>query len=180
MGLTTTKSERFSACANRSQSHMCRATVSAPVSLSPALRAAPSRCEGADDTRMASGSRHARQMRRQKLPPSPWEGGQGGIGRSMSSRSHRMGLTTTKSERFSVCANRGQSHMCRATASAPVSLSPALRAAPSRWEGADDTRMASGSRYVRQTRRQKLPSSRWAGADDTGLALCTMFFFIDQ
>ena len=46
-----------------------------------------------------------------------------------------MGLTTTKSERFSVCANRGQSHMCRATASAPVSLSPALRAAPSRWEG---------------------------------------------
>ena len=60
-----------------------------------------------------------------------------------------MGLTTTKSEGFSVCANRGQSHMCRATVSAPVSLSPALRAAPSRWEGADDTRMASGSTRVR-------------------------------
>ena len=39
-----------------------------------------------------------------------------------------MGLTTTKSEGFSVCANRSQSHMCRATARAPVSLSPALRA----------------------------------------------------
>ena len=128
MGLTTTKSERFSACANRSQSHMCRATASAPVSLSPALRAAPSRWAGADDTRIASGS-----------------------------RSHRMGLTTTKSERFSACANRSQSHMCRATASAPVSLSPALRAVPSRCEGADDTRMASGSRYARQMRRQKLP-----------------------
>ena len=63
-----------------------------------------------------------------------------------------MGLTTTKSERFSAYANRSQSHMCRATVSAPVSLSPALRAAPFRWEG----------------------------ADDTGLALCTMFFFIDQ
>ena len=74
-----------------------------------------------------------------------------------------MGLTTTKSEGFSVCANRGQAHMCRATASAPVSLSPALRAAPSRWEGTDDTRMASGRRYVRQMRRQKLPSSLWEG-----------------
>ena len=63
-----------------------------------------------------------------------------------------MGLTTNESERFSVCANRGQSHMCRATVSAPVSLSPALRAAPSQREG----------------------------ADDTGLALCTMFFFIEQ
>ena len=120
MGLTTTKSERFFVCANRSQSHMCRATVSAPVSLSPALRAAPSRWEGADDTRMASGS-----------------------------RSHRMGLTTTKSERFSACANHSQSHMCRATASAPVSLSPALRAAPSRWAGADDMRMRLCSTRVR-------------------------------
>ena len=83
-------------------------------------------------------------------------------------------------ERFFVCANHGQSHMCRATASAPVSLSPALRAAPSRGDGADDTRMALGSRYVRQTRRQKLPPSRWEGADDTGLVLCTMFFFIEQ
>ena len=63
-----------------------------------------------------------------------------------------MGLTTTKSEGFSACANRSQSHMCRATASAPVSLSPVLRAAPSQREG----------------------------ADDTGLALCTMFFFIEQ
>ena len=151
MGLTTTKSERFSVCANRSQSHMCRATVSTPVSLSPALRAAPSRWEGANDTRMASGS-----------------------------RSHRMGLTTTKSEGFSACANRSQSHMCRATASAPVSLSRALRAAPSRCEGADDTRMASGSRHARQMRRQKLPPSPWEGGDDTGLALCTMFFFVDQ
>ena len=122
-GLTMNESEWFSVCANRSQSQMCRATASAPVSLSPALRAAPSRCEGADDTRMASGS-----------------------------RTHRMGLTTTKSEWFSVCANRSQPHMCRATASAPVSLSPALRAAP----------------------------SRWAGADDTCLVLCKMFFFIDQ
>ena len=68
-----------------------------------------------------------------------------------------MGLTTNESERFSVCANRSQSHLCRATASAPVSLSPALRAAPSRWEGADDTRMASGNRYARQMRRQKHP-----------------------
>lgn len=71
MGLTMTKSERFSACANRSQSHMCRATVSAPISLSPALRVAPSRWEGADDMRMASGSRYARQVRMQKLPPFP-------------------------------------------------------------------------------------------------------------
>ena len=77
MGLTTNESERFSVCANRGQSHMCRATVSAPVSLSPALRAAPSRWAGADDTRMESGSNHARQMRRQKLPPSHREGGQG-------------------------------------------------------------------------------------------------------
>ena len=120
MRLTTNESERFSVCANRSQSQMCRATASAPVSLSPALRAAPSRWAGADDTRIASGS-----------------------------RSHRMGLTTTKSERFSACANRSQSHMCRATASAPVSLSPALRAAPSRWEGADDMRMRLCSTCVR-------------------------------
>ena len=56
-----------------------------------------------------------------------------------------MGLTTNESEGFSVCATRSQSHMCRATASAPVSLSPALRAAPSRGEGADDTKMESAA-----------------------------------
>ena len=142
MRLTTNESERFSVCANCGQSHMCRATASAPVSLSPALRATPSRWEGADDMRMASGS-----------------------------RSHRMGLTTTKSEWFSACANRSQSHMCRATASAPVSLSPALRAAPSRWEGADDTRMASGSRYARQMRRQKLPPSHREGGRGIGRSM---------
>ena len=78
MGLTTNESERFSVCANRGQSHMCRATVSAPVSLSPALRAAPSQREGADDTRKELRSGQARQMRRKELPPS--RGGRGGQG----------------------------------------------------------------------------------------------------
>ena len=84
MGLTTTKSEGFSVCANRGQAHMCRATASAPVSLSPALRAAPSRGEGADDTRKELRSGQARQMRRKELPPSRGGRGAGGIGRSMS------------------------------------------------------------------------------------------------
>ena len=84
MGLTTTKSEGFSVCANRSQSHMCRATASAPVSLSPALRAAPSRWEGANDTRMVVRQKVCKTDAQAETTPFPSGRGAGGIGRSMS------------------------------------------------------------------------------------------------